>query len=108
MHKQPVQLGSHKWSFPLNFNMVFLVSSLLKVIVKTHYSVLFGISCPPALEHWSLIPSHHTEEGVWREPVIIPPSFPRALVLSVKSASLELLLFLRAPVCFICCRLLEN
>lgn len=61
-------------------------------------SLLFGISWPPAWEHWSLTPNQDLEEGVWRVPAIVPPSFPRALMLGVKSASLMLCLFLSAPL----------
>lgn len=61
-------------------------------------SLLFGISWPPAREHWSLIPNQDLEEGVWRVPAIVPPSFPRALMLGVKSASLMPCLFLSAPL----------
>ena len=61
-------------------------------------SLLFGISWSPAREHWSLIPNQDLEEGVWRVPAIVPPSFPRALMLGVKSASLRSCLFLSAPL----------
>lgn len=61
-------------------------------------SLLFGISWPPAWEHWSLIPNQDLEEGVWRAPAIVPPSFPRAFMLGVRSASLMPCLFLSAPL----------
>lgn len=71
-------------SFHSILTWFFILFFLLKVMVGT--PLLLGISC-------LCFSDHNTEEGVWRAPAIVPRSLLRALVVGIKSASPDLLLF---------------
>lgn len=78
-------------SLPTTLTWYFLLPFLLRVIVQT--LLLFGVSCLPALEHWSLVP-RSSLRGKGVDSDCNCSSFPsQSLVLVLKSASPYLLVF---------------
>lgn len=89
IHKCPGQLGSHTWLLPFTFNLVFHSLFPLECYGGDSTAVRDFLS----LSRGTLVPDHNTKEGVWQVPVIVPPSPLRALVVGIKSASSDLLVF---------------